>query len=132
MTTRSFVFIVACLVATAVVGVGQSWFFGTHRNLVELVDEFIEGDRRVGGVQRNYSPHCVIGVCPKIAMRTTRSGTTGAADSVIRKAAASQGFTIEYAGDWYLAKRSDAQVRYRVLLGDENDAVIEWEATPSS
>jgi len=132
MPLRSFTIIVVCLMLVAGAATLSSRTVGSHKKMQDRIEEILTNDTIQGGVERNLSPYCFLGACPKVGMRTIAPYPVGETERAILLNLRKYQYTVGSGSEsWRTYTRSDCQIRYRL----ERDAgglgtLIYWEASP--
>lgn len=125
---RTLLVILACFTVTCVGAVAMSWGVGPHRVLLNEIDTVLDDDSNLVEVERNYSPYCFIGSCPKVAARSEVQLGPSEASSAIRVALLRRGYS---PGDgdpvWSEYSRKGQILRFRVEAGNRGYSSLFWE-----
>jgi len=132
MPLRSFIIAVLCAGLVAGAAVISSRTVGSHKMMQNRIEEILTNDITQGGVERNLSPYCFLGVCPKVAMRTEVPTAMGETERIILMNLQKYRYTASKGSDsWRVYTRPGSQLRYRLEWdADGSGTLIYWEASP--
>jgi hypothetical protein len=132
MPLRSFIVVIVCAVLVAGAAILSSRTVGLHKMMQNRIEEILPNDTTIGGVERNLSPYCFLGACPKVAMRTKVPYMVGETERLILMNLRKYQYTASGgSGLWRTYIRSKNQIRYRLeRYADGSGTLIYWEASP--
>ena len=132
MPLRSFIIVAVCASLVAGAAMLSSRTVGSHKLMQDRIEEILTNDTTQGGVERNLSPYCFLGACPKVAMRTEVPNPVGETERIILANLRKYQYTAsEGSADWRTYTRPGNQIRYRLERdADGSGTLIYWEASP--
>lgn len=126
MPLRSFLIIIACVATTIFGAVSMSWKYGPHHDLELAVAGLLSSDIPVSGPERNLSPYCFTGSCPRVEITTRLERSVNETERWVREALERRGFEPTDGGRAYLL--DGIQVSYAVEKDGASGAHIRWKA----
>jgi hypothetical protein len=132
MPLRSFIIAVVCATLVAGAALLSSRTVGSHKMMQDRIEEILTNDTIQGGVERNLSPYCFLGACPKVAMRTAVPNSVGETERIILMNLRKYQYTArDGSASWRTYTRPGNQLRYRLERdADGSGTLIYWEASP--
>lgn len=131
MPLRSFFVILTCVSLVAGAAVLSSRTVGGHKAMQTRIEEILADDTTRGGVERNLSPYCFLGECPKVGMRTEVAEGIGETERTIKTNLRKYQYTaISGSATWTTYGRPGNFLRYRLERSAGGKVtLIYWEAS---
>jgi len=128
MSLRTILITAACACIAYAGSVVISWTWGTHDNMLEAIDSILVEDTVID-TSRNYSPHCIIGICPSVSATSTSVSSVGNLETTLRLIFQRNDYTLSYNDGWNRAERDDITISYQIERNGDGTRVL-WRATP--
>lgn len=126
MPLRSLFVILACIATTATGAVAMSWRYGPHHNLETVVAGMLTIDTPVSGPERNLSPYCFTGSCPRVEITTRLDRNLSETERWVRKALERRGYEAVDGGASY--RLDGVRISYDITKDGSSGARIHWSA----